>query len=97
MASTVIQFRMENDLKNQFTEVLDKLGLDMPTAFRMFSKKCVAEQGIPFAVQVSEPRHKAETALDIMRRTSERAAKLGIADMRMKEIDAEIAAYRAEK
>lgn len=50
MAATVVQIRMDEDLKDQASAVLDDLGLDLPTAIRMFLKKVIAREGIPFEV-----------------------------------------------
>ena len=51
MATTVLQVRMDEDLKNEASELFEKLGLDIPTAIRIFFKRAVAEKGIPFEVR----------------------------------------------
>ena len=38
MASSVVQFRIDDDLKDQAAEIFDKLGLDLSTAIRIFLK-----------------------------------------------------------
>ena len=50
MASTVIQIRMDEELKNDASAILEDIGLDLPTAIRVFLKKVVAREGIPFDV-----------------------------------------------
>ncbi|MBR3224411.1 MAG: type II toxin-antitoxin system RelB/DinJ family antitoxin [Atopobiaceae bacterium] len=47
MASTVVQVRMDESLRADATSVAEQLGLDLPTAIRMFLKKMVAERAIP--------------------------------------------------
>lgn len=37
MATTVLQVRMDEALKNEASELFEKLGLDIPTAIRIFS------------------------------------------------------------
>ena len=37
MATTVLQVRMDEDLKNEASELFEKLGLDIPTAIRIKS------------------------------------------------------------
>ena len=52
MAATIVQVRMDTELRDSATETFDALGLDLPTAIRVFLKKAVAVQGIPFEVKV---------------------------------------------
>ena len=51
MATTVLQVRMDEDLKNEASELFEKLGLDIPTAIRIFFKRVVSEKGIPFELR----------------------------------------------
>ena len=50
MAQTNIQIRVDSTLKKQAEKVLGDVGLDMPTAFRVFLKKLVATKSIPFSI-----------------------------------------------
>ena len=50
MATSIVQFRIEDDLKAQATEIYEKLGLDLSTALRIFLKRSVAVRGIPFSM-----------------------------------------------
>jgi addiction module RelB/DinJ family antitoxin len=50
-ALTNIQFRISTADKKKFAKILEDVGLDMPTAFRMFVKRVVASGGIPFKPQ----------------------------------------------
>ena len=52
MASTLVQIRVDEDLKNEAVSIFERLGLDLPTAFRSFLKKSVEERGIPFSMKV---------------------------------------------
>lgn len=52
MASSLVQFRIDDTLKAQATELFDNLGLDLPTALRMFLKRSVMERGIPFSMSM---------------------------------------------
>lgn len=45
---TFIQVRVDDKLKQEATDILDSMGMDMPTAIRMFLKKIVIERGLPF-------------------------------------------------
>ncbi len=65
--ATVLQVRLDDELKAQATMVYDQLGLDLSSAVRMFLKKSVAVNGIPFEVRNESSRSKAEAALLSMR------------------------------
>jgi addiction module RelB/DinJ family antitoxin len=54
MALTNVQIRIDASLKKEAEGVLDKIGLDMPTAFRIFLKKVVATRSIPFPLADQE-------------------------------------------
>lgn len=51
LATTVLQIRMDEDLKNEAADLFDKMGMDLPTAIRVFLKRAVAEKAIPFEVR----------------------------------------------
>ena len=51
MATTVLQVRMDEDLKNEASKLFEKLGIDIPTAIRIFFKRAVSEKGIPFELR----------------------------------------------
>jgi len=46
-----VQFRVDADLKVRAETLFNDLGMDMPTAFRMFLKKSVETKSIPFKVE----------------------------------------------
>jgi DNA-damage-inducible protein J len=48
MSTSNIQVRVDTKLKKQAERILDDMGLDMSTAFRMFVKKLVQMKTIPF-------------------------------------------------
>ena len=93
MANT-LQVRIDDDLKTQATMVYDQLGIDLSTAVRMFLKKSVAVNGIPFEVRNDSSRDRAMAALNECREISE---SNGNSEMTLDEINAEIAAYRRER
>ena len=49
MANTLIQVRVDEELKNQASEIYEALGLDLSSAIRMFLKRSIIENGIPFS------------------------------------------------
>ncbi len=48
--TTNVQIRIDTVLKNKAEKTLNKLGLDLPTAFRVFLNKVNLVGGIPFSV-----------------------------------------------
>ena len=52
MAQTMVNFRMDEELKKNMEETCRDLGLSMTTAFTIFAKKMTREKRIPFEVSV---------------------------------------------
>ena len=46
--TTLVQVRGDEALKDKVTHIYDYYGLDLPTAIRIFMKKTVAVNGLPF-------------------------------------------------
>lgn len=49
-----IQVRVDAKLKKQADQVLDDIGLDIPTAIRLFLRKVVVSKSIPFELKSSK-------------------------------------------
>ncbi|MCQ2363596.1 MAG: type II toxin-antitoxin system RelB/DinJ family antitoxin, partial [Acidaminococcaceae bacterium] len=51
-------FRCDDALKTQTAELYEELGLDLPSAFRLFMKRSLQVRGLPFPVceEVKRPR-----------------------------------------
>ena len=49
-----LQLRVDKDLKEEAENILEKVGIEMPTAIRMFLKRVVLEGGIPFDTKIPE-------------------------------------------
>lgn len=54
MAQTNLQIRIDENLKREFAELCENLGLTVTTACTVFMKKAVAEQRIPFELSVNK-------------------------------------------
>lgn len=52
MAQTLINIRIDEDLKKSFESVCQDLGINTTTAFTIFAKKMAREQRIPFDVSI---------------------------------------------
>ena len=91
----LIQFRADKLLKQEVTEIYEALGMDLPTAFRMFLTRSKMVKGLPFEATLPETtvtRAEAKNAFYTLR---EQASELS--EMSIDEINAEITAARAER
>lgn len=96
MSTSIIQFRVDDDLKNEAAAIYEKLGIDLSTAMRMFLKRSVMENGIPFPMTLQRS-YDPEKALDAVRKLNAEAQKSGSDDLSLDDINAEIAKYRKER
>lgn len=69
---TIIQVRVDSELKEQVAEIYDRIGIDIPTAVRMFFKATVREGDLPFstkgkATEQTKPT-PAEQFMDYMKK-----------------------------
>ena len=94
MASSLIQIRLDDDLKAEATALYEALGIDLPTAVRMFIKRSLMVKGIPFPMTLNEQEYKAESAVQAMQELSDAAKQNGTVNMTLDEINAEITAVR---
>ena len=88
----LVQIRVDEAVKAEATKIFESLGLDLPTAIRMFLARSIYERGLPFEVKM--PRQIA------ISREEGWVARKQVADvpeMSLDEINAEIAAVRAER
>ena len=95
MATSVMQVRVDDELRAKAAAVYEELGIDLPTAIRMFLKRSVVVNGVPFPMTLPKQEDSAERALRAMQRLSNAAQQNGTVDMPLDEINAEIAASRA--
>lgn len=52
MAQTLVNIRMDEDLKKNMEQTCQELGMNMTTAITIFAKKMTREKRIPFDVSV---------------------------------------------
>lgn len=91
----LIQFRADRGLKQEVSEIYESLGLDLPTAFRMFMTKSRLVGGLPFDVRLPEATVARSEAKNAFRELRRQAA--AVPEMSLDEINAEIAAARRER
>ena len=97
MSTSVIQVRVDDDLRAKAAAVYDELGIDLPTAIRMFLKRSVVVNGVPFSMTLPKQEYKATRAVCAMELLSQEAEKNGTSEMSLEEINAEIQAARLEQ
>ncbi|MBR1454698.1 MAG: type II toxin-antitoxin system RelB/DinJ family antitoxin [Lachnospiraceae bacterium] len=54
MTNTLIQFRIDEELKNEATEIYEDLGLDMSSAIKLFLKRTVKLKTLPFDLNTND-------------------------------------------
>ena len=90
----LVQVRVDNDLKKEVTEIYEALGMDLPTAIRMFLKKSKMVRGIPFDTVLPETAITRAEAINVFEELRRQAA--GVPEMTLDEINAEISATRRD-
>ena len=94
MATSLLQVRVDDSLKDKAAVVFENLGIDTSTAVRMFLKRAVMENGIPFRMTLPKEPSNAERGFRAMMEISEDSERNGTADLSLDEINAEIEASR---
>lgn len=64
MAGSVLQVRIDEQIRNQASDILSNLGLDMSSAVRLFFNRIIIEQGLPFSMTL--PRNEENQEFDAM-------------------------------
>ena len=91
----LIQFRADKALKQEVSDIYNQLGMDLPTAFRMFMAKSKQVRGLPFEAVLPEENTKREEFRMAFQKLREEAAELP--EMTLEEINSEIESARAER
>jgi DNA-damage-inducible protein J len=68
MAQTSINIRIDEDIKKQADSLFSDLGMNMSTAFNVFVRQALREQGIPFEIsKKKDPFYSASNMSHLMR------------------------------
>ncbi len=92
---TLVQARVDKELKQEVTEIYEALGMDLPTAIRMFFVRSKMVRGLPFDTTLPNDVITRTEALKALNDMFAQAAD--VPEMSLDEINAEIAAARAER
>lgn len=71
MSQALLQVRIDRDLKEQTASIYDAIGMDLPTAIRLFFKRTVMVGGLPFDGRVVVHENAAHRAFASMRQKVE--------------------------
>ena len=94
MTST-ITIRMDEELKSQFEELVNDLGLNLTTAITAFAKQSVREQQIPFKLTKNVPNETTAKAIEDARNGVGMSREFHSVKELMEDLDAD--AYREKK
>jgi DNA-damage-inducible protein J len=67
MAQTMVNFRMDEELKKNMEQTCKDMGLSMTTAFTIFANKVTKEKRIPFEVSVEPDPFYSEANMNRLR------------------------------
>lgn len=91
----LIQFRADKELKQEVSDIYEQLGMDLPTAFRMFMKRSKQVKGLPFEATLPEQIITRTDGLNAFYEARKQMA--GEPELTLDEINAEISAVRNER
>lgn len=91
---TLLQIRIDDNLKKQASEVFEKMGLDLSTAIRIFLKKSVLENGIPFDLKLQQTVNNFDKSL---KKANDISKANGNSEMSLEEINKIISETRKTK
>ena len=86
MAQTMVNFRMDENLKKSMEQVCTEMGMSMTTAFTIFAKKVSREKRIPFEI-TADPFY-SEANLAQIRRADEQIRTGRVVVKTMEELEA---------
>ena len=73
MSQVLLQVRIDRDLKERTASIYNAIGIDLPTAIRMFFKRSVMVGGLPFEGRLITRDNEAQRAFASMRQKIESA------------------------
>lgn len=88
--TALVQIKVDTETKTDVTSIYESLGLDLPTAVRIFFKKSIAVGGLPFELR----NDTCPERWNIYKDARNSIKKNNVPEMSLDEINAEIAAAR---
>ena len=94
MAQSTLSMRVDENLKKSFDNICDDFGFTSTAAITVFMKTVVRERRIPFEIKASSKEQINKDAWAAFLEMRAAAAKAGIQNMSLDEINAEIQEVR---
>jgi len=91
---TILQIRIDDNLKKQASAVYESLGMDLSTAVRIFLMKSVSQNGLPFDLRNEKKEKEVLAAVKEMHQISKQNDN---SEMTLDEINREINKSRKSK
>lgn len=88
--AALVQVKVDTEIKEDVSRIYENLGLDLPTAIRIFFKKSIAVGGLPFELR----DETAQNRWNIYKEARNAIQKNNVPEMSIDEINAEIAEVR---
>lgn len=90
---SLVQVRVDKSLKEEVSDIYEALGMDLPTAIRMFLARSKMVRGIPFETTLPKGMITRTEALEAFEELRRQAAD--VPEMSLEEINQEIAEARS--
>ena len=97
MAQVSMTVRMDSQLKKQFNELCNEIGMSANTAINVFVKAAVRTRSIPFKIDLNEPQAENPALKRFQEFRASVAADDSRPEMTLDEINEEIRLAREEK
>ncbi|MDR2605759.1 MAG: type II toxin-antitoxin system RelB/DinJ family antitoxin [Oscillospiraceae bacterium] len=98
--TTNLSIRIDRGLKEEAEQIFSALGMNLTTAITIFVRQAVRQKKIPFEISLNGPERNGislQEAIYASERIWQNSLELGTYKITPDEIDAEIAAARAER
>jgi DNA-damage-inducible protein J len=98
--TTNLSIRLDRALKEEADQIFNAMGMSLTTAITVFVRQAVRQKKIPFEISLSDNESRPIAMRDVMsasERIWQNSERNGTGKMTLDEINAEIAASRAER
>ena len=92
MTQSTFSIRMDESLKNEFSEMCDSFGISMAAAINMFAKAVVRERRIPFEITADDDQRRR--SMESFLKIRELMKEIFATEPTLEEINAEIDSVR---
>ncbi|MBR6196421.1 MAG: type II toxin-antitoxin system RelB/DinJ family antitoxin [Bacteroidaceae bacterium] len=97
MAQATLTVRTDANVKAQFTSLCEQFGMSVNTAMNVFMRAVMEARCIPFTIGVKSCDSSDDRLGELLKENMIERRRNKESEMTLEEINAEIAAYRAER